>query len=522
MTWKRIGVLVALVVAFLGIVGATGAGLPQQIALPGLPEIALPQPVAPVDQTGEEGAGQNQSDGQSPTSDQATRVKTNQDEERPNPADPSAIVTDRRALVLLNPATVTAGGTVSVSGSGFEPGATVTVFLKRDKSDKGVDLGFVQADQGGSFGGFSFRLPDELAGRSFLVVARQQGGKAIEATAQGNAAASSPEIKFGTQVGKPGDNVTFSAKGFAPGEEVRVHFNSLSSDPVQKFKVDQGGGLRQATIRVPFGAVGNNSFIFIGEKSQSPVTVPFLMLSLYPNAAVSAYAAKADTVLTFSGKGFGPNERVSVHLNSPTAPPVAVFETDDEGSFADAGAFLIPFNLQGKNTFILLGEKSQAAATVSFDVLPYAPYAEPSTYGGRPGTTITFYGSGFAREEIVRVYAGATRDNPGREVACFKADNQGNVRGGGSYTVPANAQRGTLNFRLVGDKSRGVATAAIEVMEAGGPLQTQVQEQPFKCPYDEGGEGQSPAGQPGPQPQPAPATPPANQSQSGGGNRQRP
>ena len=515
MTWKRILVLAVIAVAFLAVVGAAGAGLPAGVALPGLPEIALPQPVAPPDQVGGDDA--NLDGGKEAAGAGAVRKET----PRPDPADPASIVTQREAIILLNPATVTAGSAVNVNGSGFEAGATVNMYLKRDKSDKGADLGFVQADQSGSFGGFSFTLPEDFAGRTFLVVAKQEGGKAREASAQGNAAANSPVVTFGTQVGKPGDTISFSAKGFVPGEELRAHFNSLSSEPVQKYKIDPGGGIRQASIAVPFGAVGNNSFIFIGEKSQSPVTVPFLMLNLYPNAAVSSYASKADTVLTFTGDGFGPGERVSVHLNNPAAPPVAVFETDKTGAFEGAGAFLIPFDLQGKNTFILRGEQSQAAATVSFDVLPYTPYAEPSTYGGRPGTTVTFYGSGFARNEVVRVFAGATRDSAGKEVACFKADDQGNVRGGGSYTVPSNVRAGTLDFRLVGDKSRGVATASIEVMDAGGPLQTQIEEQPYSCPFDGETQGQGqppPPSQPTPQARPS-ATPTARPTQGQGGSQ---
>ena len=512
---KKIAIGVVVAVVFFTVIGAAGSGLPS-----GLPQVPFSLPggehtdtTTPDTSAGGEKQAQSSKGGAQATPGAAQAKSTPQAE----PADPAAIITDHQAILLLNPATVMAGGTVNVSGSGFTPGATIDLVVKKDKGDKGQSLGFVQADQSGSFGGFSFTLPQDYAGRSFLLVGRQHDGK-FEATAQGNAAANSPVVKFGTQVGKPGDSITYSAKGFVTGEEVKVYFNSLSGQPITTVKMDASGGLRQASIRVPFGAVGNNSFIFMGDKSQSPVTVPFLMLNLYPNAAVSAYAAKADTTLTFTGDGFGPHERVSVHLNSPSAPPLAVFEADDKGAFAGAGAFLIPFNLSGKNTFILVGEQSQAAATVSFDVLPYAPYAEPSTYGGRPGTTITFYGSGFARDEVVRVFAGATRDNPGQEVACFKTDNQGNVRGEGSYTVPGGVQKGTMSFRLVGDKSRGVATAAIQVMDAGGPVQVPTA-QPYSCPYDNQGQSQTAqpqSGQAQPQSGAAPsATPAQGQPQTG-------
>src|SRR6185369_11872694 len=103
--------------------------------------------------------------------------------------------------------------------------------------------------------------------------------------------------------------------GFASGESVNVYWNSLGGEPIATFRADGGGSVR-ANVQVPFAAVGNNSFIFVGEKSQSPVTASFLVLTLYPTVKPSSYALQADNSLSFSGVGFGPNERVLIFLNS--------------------------------------------------------------------------------------------------------------------------------------------------------------------------------------------------------------
>ena len=79
---------------------------------------------------------------------------------------------------------------------------------------------------------------------------------------------------------------------------------------------------------------------------------------------------------------------------------------------------MVPFGLRGKQTLIFVGQQSKAPTTASFDTLPYTPSAQPSTYGGRPGTTLTFYAVGFARDEIVHAVIGRTRDAPGDEVSC--------------------------------------------------------------------------------------------------------
>ena len=407
-------------------------------------------------------------------------------DETPQSINSNDIVRDRQAFILLNPATVRPGSSVGVTGSGFDPGAQIDLTIKKTKDDRGTSLGFVQADKGGSFGGFSFTLPESFNSGNYILVARQKDGS-HETSAIGNLSANSPVVTFGTQVGKPGDTISFSMKGFTPREEVKVYWNSLGAAPVATLQMDEAGGLLSGSIAVPFGAVGNNSFVFVGDKSQSPVTVNFLMLNLYPVANVSSYAAKADTTMTFSGTGFGPSERVRLYLNSVQSPPVGIIEADEQGAFTAAGGFIIPFDLKAKNTFILIGEESQAPTTVSFDVLPYTPYAEASTYGGRPGTTITFYGQGFAREEVVHIFIGRGQGAVGTEVTCALTDHMGSLVAGGSYTIPADARAGKLTFSLVGNKSKAETAATMEVMDAGGavPSNAPSAQAPadFQCPF---------------------------------------
>ena len=406
----------------------------------------------------------------------------------PTPLTSDQLAAKPGAVILLNPATGTRGSSIGVSGVGFDPGQTVDVFLQTKEGGQPQGIGYALVDQGGSFGGISFKIPDEISGDTFTVIGQQHDGKK-KATAKGQVTGSSASVKLGAQTGKAGATISVTGKGFAPNETVNVYFNSITGDPVATLKADQSGGLGKASIKVPFGPSGDNNFIFIGEKSQAPVTVQFFMLTFYPTATISEYAAKADTTLTFSGKDFGPSERVMVYLNSMSTTPIVIIQTDEQGTFTNAGSFTIPFELTGKNLIIFMGEQTQSAVTASFDVLPYTPTVDPSTYGGQPGTSLTFYGSGFARNEIVRLFVGRTRDNKGKEVACAMTDDQGSVPGGAiNYTIAPNAQVGKLGFGLVGDKSKGEATTTIQVMPASGPMQAQPSggdQGSFVCPLDQ-------------------------------------
>jgi hypothetical protein len=396
----------------------------------------------------------------------------------------TAVSVQAKPLLLLNPSTVRQGSSVGVAGSGFDPGAVVDIFVKQQADDAVDPLTFVQVDKSGGFGGVSFNVPDSLPRGNFIVEADQRESDNV-ARATAVVAGGSPQVKLGTQAAKSGDTVQLSAAGFTPSEEINVYWNDLSGEVIGTLDADENGSIRQGAVRVPFGAVGNNGFIFVGQQSQSPVTVPFQMLNLYPSVDLSSYAIKPDNVLSFSGKDFGPGENVRVYLNNPDSPPLTTIQTDDTGGFTNAGGFLVPFGLQGKQTLIFVGTESKAPTTASFDTLPYTPSAQPSTYGGRPGTTLTFYAIGFARNEIVHALVGRSQDDPGNEVTCFRSDGQGNAASGGSYVVPGDAPAGQLVFSLLGSRSQAMATAALEVIASDVPVQVPPQA-PFSCDLTDG------------------------------------
>jgi len=396
----------------------------------------------------------------------------------------TAVSIEAKPLLLLNPSTVRQGSSVGITGSGFDPGTTVDIYVKQQLADEVDPLTFVQVDKSGGFGGVTFAVPESLPRGNFIVEADQRESDRV-ARATAVVAGGSPQVKLGTQAAKSGDTVQLSAAGFGADEDVNVYWNDLSSEIIGTIHTDDSGGVRQGAVKVPFGAVGNNGFIFVGQLSQSPVTVPFQMLNLYPSVDLSSYAIKPDNVLSFSGKDFGPGEHVTVYLNNPDAPPLTTLQTDDTGGFANSGGFLVPFGLQGKQTLIFVGRESKAPTTASFDTLPYTPSAQPSTYGGRPGTTLTFYAIGFARNEIVHALVDRTADSPGTEVSCFRTDPQGNAASGGSYVVPGDATPGQLIFTLMGSRSQAVATAALQVIASDVPVQVPPQA-PFACDLTDG------------------------------------
>lgn len=386
-------------------------------------------------------------------------------------------------FIFINPGVVSQGNPVGVVGSNFDPMATVDFLVKQKESDPGKVATYVQADKTGSFDGVTLNLPASQPFGNFIILARERSGNKTAESMGILQNTSSASVKLSSLTGRVGDKVIVTAKGFAAYEKINVYWNSMGADPVATLQADSAGGLGQTPLQVPFGAPGNNTFFFEGVKSQIPVPALFVLLNRYPVVKPSSYSIRADNILSFSGKDFGPDELVVVYLGKPGGQPLATVQTDGKGNFANAAGFLIPFALKGKQTVYFVGSQSRAPTTLSFTVAPYLPDVQPSTYGGSPGTSITFYATGFAHNEVVHIYTGADQNNPGKMVGCFQTDAKGSAGAVGSYTIPGDAQVGKMTFTLSGTKSGAVATATIQVSAPLAPVQIPPQA-PFTCTLD--------------------------------------
>jgi hypothetical protein len=150
---------------------------------------------------------------------------------------------------------------------------------------------------------------------------------------------------------------------------------------------------------------------------------------------------------------------VLIYLNSSTGMPALTTTASGNGRFSVS--FVVPFGLKGKQSLTATGEQSRASVSSGFTVLPYMPSAQASTYDALPGTSVSFYASGFAANEVVLVYTGG-RGTSGQLVTAFRVNGKGSAANAGHYIVPSGVGPG-LYFKLVGQHSGGSATAKISV-----------------------------------------------------------
>ena len=354
-------------------------------------------------------------------------------------------------FVLLSPARVVQPATVNLAGHRFVPGEEVTVYVRVPHGGEPRAVGAATADEEGLVPNITFNLPEDLGPGLYTVEARGSKGTGI-ATAQLEVAQATPWVTLDPYAAKAQETIAFDAGGFRPGEEVAVHVNSLESEPVVVARASATGDVRGGTLTVPFAGPGDNTLLFVGRESNYLAQTTFTLLEYTPYGLLGNYTPQPLQEVALAGEAFVPGEKVLVYLNEVGGEPVATLQADEEGKLAGDEAFTVPLGLEGENTLIFIGERSLRAAPAEFTVMPLAPALELTTYAVRPGGSVAFSGSGFAKGETLRAYVGEPK--PGAEVSIFAAGDDGAFANAGEFALPYKTGGESVTLTVVGDASR--------------------------------------------------------------------
>ena len=405
-------------------------------------------------------------------------------------------------VILVDPGLVAPGGTVTIEGSGFDASASVAVWLRPPHSSTGTLVARGVTSKYGTLN-TGFTMPASFSGTTADVVA-QEAGATKTATAQIVAPMGVGRVVIdGKSAGKPGDRVTVSASGFGPDEKIDVFWGRVAGTPAATLTADGSGSIGQASVPVGVAPTGPTTLVLVGEKTKTTATAPYQMLGLYPVLTPHPYAVQPGHSVTLTGSGFAPGEQVLFYLNAASGTPALTATANSGGSLSLS--FVVPFGLKGSQTLTAIGDQSRAAVDSGFDVLSYNPSAQASTYGALPGTTISFYASGFAANEVVEVYLGRGQGNSGQLVSAFRVNSHGSAAAAGNYVIP-NGTGPALYFTLVGQQSGGTAAAKVSVTTPNQPVDVPSQP-PYTLPPSLGGRPspQPSASQSSPQPSARPA-----------------
>ncbi len=290
----------------------------------------------------------------------------------------------------------TPGSAAAVTGQGYAPGEMV------DFAINGTIGGHAVADSSGNFTNGTFTVPNLPTGTYQLHGTGQSSG--ADAIYYLYIGGFYPSASPSAYYVLPGQMLTFSGSGFAPGEIINVTSGTATST-LSTITANSGGSFANAgSLAVPLSLAGGvRAFHLSGNGGHSAPDVMVTVGTLSGLISPSAYFVAPGDTLTFSGSGFAPGEAVSVYIDSSSSPAATFFAAAD-GSFVSQGGIVIPYSFADSvRTFALKGQSSNTAASVQITVSGFYPSIIPSDYFVVPGQKFTISGSGFAGGETVAV-----------------------------------------------------------------------------------------------------------------------
>lgn len=399
--------------------------------------------------------------------------------------------------VSISPSSAAPGETFTVTGSGFTPGDTVTIEFGGDT------IGTAKVGEDGTFS-TTATVPDHMpVGEHPLDVNGMEGvskDRDYTVTMAPPPPAPTPQptprapyyvprVSSTPGSAAAGDTVTFTGKGFRPGELVTISFGG--SD----IAVVQADGLGEFTTsgRVPDGMpIGDHPLDANGDLGSSwdgdlgvsaPRTPPPAPST--PKVGMAPGAAEAGQYVVFSGHDFYAGEHVSIDFGGSI---IATATADAVGAFSASG--MIAANMPvGSHPLDANGDKGSSwdgTLTVLTSSTPPprstpAPTATPrpantpaptvttqaptpaasapaaqarvqvSPGSAAPGERLSFTGTGFVAGERVRVEFGGTT------LATVIASAAGEIRASG--WVPDRMPAGAHPMAVTGDRGSSVEGA---------------------------------------------------------------
>ncbi len=156
-----------------------------------------------------------------------------------------------------------------------------------------------------------------------------------------------------------GGVVTVTGTGFNANESITVSLSGITATVTTKA---DGKGILPATgFSVPYStATGAHTIMATGQTSKRSASAAITVQQLTPSISLNATTEAPGATETVTGKGFGPQEQVTLSLNGEAISTTAPITTSN-GAFS--ANFTVPSSLlRGVNTVSAIGNESRVSA----------------------------------------------------------------------------------------------------------------------------------------------------------------
>ncbi|MBX4205389.1 MAG: hypothetical protein KW788_04385 [Candidatus Doudnabacteria bacterium] len=361
-----------------------------------------------------------------------------------------ALVQASGAYILLSQYSGQIGSMTSVTGEGFSPLDTVSIYVGTNP----MPMAVTNTSLSGQLGPIAITIPAGVVPETKVDITAKSGS-GLNASVAFYVEGYFPTISVSASGNTPFSTVTVAGSGFAPNENIAItmgDFINLSTVS------DSHGQFSGSSFKLPMVKADSYIINAQGTISKNKATSYFYVGGFYPNVFPSAFYLIPGQSIKFSGGGFAPGENVQVFAGSTL---VSSFTTDSVGAYKDVGTYTIPTGTaSGPLKFRLAGELSKTEVTAEVSVGKFNPQVFPSSYFVLPGDILSFSGIDFAPYEAIRVYEG---ENP-MSLNMITADAKGNFPANSlGFKIPAEFASTKRTITIVGEVSHMPLELAIGV-----------------------------------------------------------
>ncbi|MGH2548241.1 MAG: hypothetical protein ACRDHN_02570, partial [Thermomicrobiales bacterium] len=307
------------------------------------------------------------------------------------------------AVIGISPIFGEVGESVTVTGSGFDGGESVGIYLDSTGSS-GTLLKTVNASSSGAFS-TSIAVPSTTSGNHLIA---SKGNTSGEKASRTYTVLSAPLISLSPLTGPNGTTVTVTGQGYNPNEQVQVYWDSTgSSGTLLKTVTATSLGTFSTTIITPTATAGGHLIVGKGATSgHKPSRTFTVTAAAAPSITITITTGPGGTVVPITGQGFRAGETVDIRWDKSTGIVLKTVTASSSGTFSTTVS--VPDASDGKHLFVGVGRTSGAKPSRSFTVTSGTPVISISPTSGRTATVVTVTGQGYRPGESVQIYLDST------------------------------------------------------------------------------------------------------------------
>lgn len=378
------------------------------------------------------------------------------------------VVNAPTAKITLSTGSVLPGDKITITGTHFQPGETVTVDLVTLSSSS--KLGTATANQAGQFTLSGVTIPSATPEGTVSVVATGDASK-LSATSQIKIGAHAATLTLSAGTVKAGSTLNVKGTGFVPGETISVVVGGGSVKPLTLAAAIAGtdGSFSISNLTVPTSIpAGAYTLTASGQTSGRSATSRITVEAPPPSAPILSVigimtpqgqpvTVSPGGFVQLAGSSFPHGAKVTLFLvGSNTRVTLATVDASGSGTFGPLGLTIPAVTSSG--SYSLEAEvNGSKVATLPLHVVLRTPHITASTGTLVAGQVVSVSGTGFAPgEQIVLALSGAALQTTPSTVLA-----NGNGAFSAKFTVPATITNGANTLTAMGVTSRAATTLTL-------------------------------------------------------------